>query len=552
MSKDIKGGNGMVSRAVLQEEPSCEEALFAGGGAERTPFMERSRYEGLRRGNVRVPLFDSLKMEGSELLELFRRLAPEKERPYAMFWEGCTSRGELEYALLVPRPVRVLREFASGVEISSGDGGETVFVKGASLEQYVAERFAASAMPEYEAIPELPLFRGGFAGYFGHGMAGKWENLFAREPGRHLKQGRHPLGVLLEVASFYFYHASSGKLFCVYSPEAGCEDGYGEGFEKVQRLKEQALFALSGIRREEKLQEEKLQDKSRKQFSFSLGAPRSNMTRQAFMQMVEQGKEAIRQGEFSQVVLSQKFCFEGTTDPLEVYGALRQSNPSPYHVYLGCGDFSLISSSPEVHLSRRGNRVHTRPLAGTRPRGKSPEEDMALEVELREDPKECAEHLMLVDLARNDLGRFCLSGSVKVTLFQEVDRYARVMHLVSQVEGEVPAGVPSLEMLGKTFPAGTLSGAPKVRALEYIDSLEPEARGPYGGVLAWMDPSGDFESCITIRTVLHERERLYLQAGAGIVFDSSPEKEYRETLQKAEGLARALGCSFEEMEEVEA
>ena len=530
----------MVSRAVMREEPSCEEAPFM----EVAPFMEKSRYEGLRRGNSRIPLFDSLEMKGSELLELFRRLAPEKERPYAMFWEGCSPRGELEYALLVPHPVRVLREFASGVETLSGEGAEAVFVKEASLEQYVAEHFAASKMPGYEAIPELPLFRGGFAGYFGHGMAGKWENLFAREPGRHLKQGEHPLGVLLEVESFYFYASSSGRLYCVHSSE----DGYDEGFEKVRLLKEQALFALSGIRKDEPLQH----DKPREQFSFSLGAPQSNMTRQAFMEMVEQGKEAIRQGEFSQVVLSQKFCFEGTTDPLEVYGALRQSNPSPYHVYLGCGDFSLISSSPEIHLSRRGNRVHTRPLAGTRPRGKSPEEDLLLEKELREDPKECAEHLMLVDLARNDLGRFCLSGSVKVTLFQEVDRYARVMHLVSQVEGEAPRGVSSLEMLGKTFPAGTLSGAPKVRALEYIDSLEPEARGPYGGVLAWMDPSGDFESCITIRTVVHERERLYLQAGAGIVFDSSPEKEYRETLQKAEGLARALGCSFEEMEEVEA
>ncbi len=533
---------------------------------ERAPFMERSRYEELRRENVRIPLFDSLEMEGSELLELFRRLAPEKERPYALFWEGCSPRGELEYALLVPQPERVLREFASGVEICSGEGGEAVFVKGASLEQSVSERFAAFPMPGYEMIPELPLFRGGYVGYFGHGMAGKWENLFAREPGRHLKQGGHPLGVLLEVASFYVYHASSGRLFCVHSSEDGCECGYDEGFERVRLLKEQALFALSGIPREKTLQEEKtsqkeklqeklqdkLQDKPRKQFSFSLGAPRSNMTRQAFIEMVEQGKEAIRQGEFSQVVLSQKFSFEGVTDPLEVYGALRQSNPSPYHVYLGCGDFSLISSSPEIHLSRRGNRVHTRPLAGTRPRGKSPEEDAALEVELREDPKECAEHLMLVDLARNDLGRFCLPGSVKVTLFQDVDRYARVMHLVSQVEGEAPRGVSSLEMLGKTFPAGTLSGAPKVRALEYIDSLEPEARGPYGGVLAWLDPSGDFESCITIRTVLHERERLSLQAGAGIVFDSSPEKEYRETLQKAEGLARALGCSFEEMEEVEA
>jgi len=516
----------MDSGAEVREERRDEEFSF----------MEESRYAALRRHSFRVPLFDSLKMEEKDLVALFRKLG--KGKPYSLLWEGCSPRGDLEYALLVPEPAAVLREFVSGVDIRSGSGKDADFRKGSSLEAFVAERFGASGMPGYEEIPELPLFRGGYAGYFGHGMAEKWETLFAREPGRRLKQGEYPLGVLLEVASFYFFDASKKRLYCVHSSE----DSYHEGFEKVGLLKERALFALRGIEKREVFRENP---------SFALGDPRANMSRRAFLEMVDRGKEAIRQGEFSQVVLSQKFCFSGATDPLDVYEALRRNNPSPYHVYLGCGSFSLVASSPEMHLSRRGSRVYTRPLAGTRPRGKSEEEDRRLEKELREDPKECAEHLMLVDLARNDLGRFCLPRSVEVSLFQDVDRYARVMHLVSQVEGEAAPGVSSLEMLGKTFPAGTLSGAPKVRALEYIDTLEPEARGPYGGVLAWLDPSGDFESCITIRTVVHEKERLYLQAGAGIVFDSSPEKEYRETLQKAEALARALGCSFENMEEVQ-
>ncbi|HOO62964.1 MAG TPA: chorismate-binding protein [Synergistaceae bacterium] len=503
---------------------------------EGLPFMERSRYERLRRKSSRIPLFDSLKVEESRLLELFRQLA--KENPYALFWEGCSSRGELEYALLVPQPFRVLKAFPSGVETCSASGEERGFFEGTSLEHFVEERFAASNMPDYEEIPELPLFRGGYAGYFGHGMVEKWEHLFSREPGRSLQRGEYPLGVLLEVESFLFFDASEKRLYCVHSSE----EEYDRGFERVQTLKERVLFALRSIEASEE----------ERRFSFSLAPPRGNMTKEAFMKMVEAGREAIREGEFSQVVLSQKFCFSGATDPLEVYAALRRANPSPYHVYLGCRDFSLVASSPEIHLSRRGTRVYTRPLAGTRPRGAGEKEDLLLEKELREDPKECAEHLMLVDLARNDLGRFCLPGSVEVSLFQDVERYARVMHLVSQVEGEAAPGASSLEMLGKTFPAGTLSGAPKIRALEYIDTLEPEPRGPYGGVLGWLDCSGNMESCITIRTVLHEKDRLFLQAGAGIVFDSSPEKEYRETLQKAEALARALGCSFENMEEVQA
>ncbi len=516
----------MGSGAEMREERECG----------KVPFMEESRYEALHREGFRVPLFDSLEMEEEELPELFRKLAGEN--PYSLFWEGCSSRGELEYALLVPEPVRVLRGFPSGVEIRSGKGKDGDFRKERSLEEFVERRFAASVMVDYDAVPELPLFRGGYAGYFGHGMSERWEHLFAREAGRSLKQGEYPLGVLLEVESFYFFDASEKRLYCVHSSE----EEYSGASEKVQALKERALFALgsSDISRE------------KKDYFFPLSPPRSNMTKDAFMEMVKQGKEAIRQGEFSQVVLSQKFRFDGVTDPLDIYAALKRSNPSPYHVYLGCGNFSLVSSSPEIHLCRRGNRVYTRPLAGTRPRGRNEEEDLRLERELREDPKECAEHLMLVDLARNDLGRFCRTGSVKVSLFQDVDRYARVMHLVSQVEGEAAPEIFSLEMLGKTFPAGTLSGAPKVRALEFIDTLEPDARGPYGGVLTWMDPSGDFESCITIRTVLHEKDRVYLQAGAGIVFDSSPEKEYRETLHKAEALARGLGCSFESMEEVQA
>ncbi len=267
---------------------------------------------------------------------------------------------------------------------------------------------------------------------------------------------------------------------------------------------------------------------------------RSGFSRPAFVQAVERCRGYIREGDIIQAVLSQRLetGFEG--DPFELYRALRIVNPSPYLFFLQLGDLTLVGASPEVHVKARGREVTIRPIAGTRPRGKTADEDLALERDLLADEKEKAEHLMLVDLARNDIGRVCEPGSVRVSEFQAVERYSHVMHIVSNVQGRLAAGRTVFDLIAATFPAGTVSGAPKIRAMEIIDELEPTRRGPYAGLVGYFDYTGNFDSCITIRTALVKDGRITLQVGAGIVADSQPEQEYEETLNKARALLTAL------------
>jgi anthranilate synthase component 1 len=226
---------------------------------------------------------------------------------------------------------------------------------------------------------------------------------------------------------------------------------------------------------------------------------------------------------------------------IEAYRSLRMGNPSPYMFYLDFEDFQLFGASPEVHVKARDGRAVIRPLAGTRRRGGNAAEDAALEKELLADPKERAEHLMLVDLARNDLGRVCAPGSVEVSELMEVERYSHVMHIVSNVEGKLAAGRTGLDALRATFPAGTVSGAPKIKAIEVIDSLEAEARGFYAGVVAHVESDGSLDSCITIRSAVKKGDVVTMQAGAGIVYDSVPQREYEETEAKLGALAKSLG-----------
>jgi anthranilate synthase component I len=263
--------------------------------------------------------------------------------------------------------------------------------------------------------------------------------------------------------------------------------------------------------------------------------------RQRFLSGVEAVRAEIVKGNLLQGVLSRRVQIRTDMPAIEAYRSLRTLNPSPYMFYLDFEDFQLFGASPEVHVKARDGRATIRPLAGTRPRGRSSAEDNALEKEMLADEKERAEHLMLVDLARNDLGRVCQPGSVQVTELMEAERYSHVMHIVSNVEGRLAEGKTGLDALRATFPAGTVSGAPKIRAIEIIDALEPEKRGFYAGVVAHVESDGSLDSCITIRSALKTGDVVTLQAGAGIVYDSVPEKEYEETQAKLGALTRALG-----------
>ncbi len=266
----------------------------------------------------------------------------------------------------------------------------------------------------------------------------------------------------------------------------------------------------------------------------------SNMTKEEFLRAVEKAKEYIKEGEIFQVVLSQRLETETSMDYIDIYRRLRRINPSPYLFLLNYRDFQLIGSSPEVHVKKIGNSALIRPIAGTRPRGRNPIEDKELESELINDPKERAEHVMLVDLARNDLGRLSRAGTVRLVDPFHIEYYSHVMHIVTDVVSELKDGVSPLMLLASTFPAGTVSGAPKIRAMEIIEELEPGKRGPYAGAVGYIDFNQNMDTCITIRTILKKGEKVYLQAGAGIVHDSIPEKEYQETLNKARALLKAI------------
>ena len=266
----------------------------------------------------------------------------------------------------------------------------------------------------------------------------------------------------------------------------------------------------------------------------------SNMTPESFRTMVSRAKEYILAGDIIQVVLSQRFHTETDLHPFQLYRALRHINPSPYLFYLKQGDLVHIGSSPEILVRLEQGEIELRPIAGTRPRGKTPLVDQALEQELLADPKERAEHLMLVDLGRNDVGRVAVHGQVETRDLMVIERYSHVMHIVSGVHGRLAPGLDQFDVVRACFPAGTVSGAPKIRAMEIIEELEPERRGPYAGAVGYFGFSGNMDFCITIRTFIMRGRDLWVQAGAGVVADSDPQAEYQETINKSMGLRRAL------------
>ena len=308
------------------------------------------------------------------------------------------------------------------------------------------------------------------------------------------------------------------------------EEAYREAQEKIKAIID-------------KLQNKNLSSSRRR--SSSPSPFLSNCTREDFMKRVERAKEYIKAGDVIQVVLSQRFSSELHCEPFDIYRALRSTNPSPYLFYLKMDDTVLFGASPEVMVRLEGQQIELRPLAGTRKRGGTQEEDLAMERMLLADEKEKAEHIMLVDLGRNDVGRVADIGSVKVTELMEVERYSHVMHIVSNIRGALAPGKNAFDVFRATFPAGTVSGAPKIRAMEIIEELEPIRRGPYAGAVGYFSFSGNLDTCITIRSVLVKDGRAYVQVGAGIVADSVPEKEYEETLNKAQAIFRAIQLAEE-------
>jgi anthranilate synthase component 1 len=379
-------------------------------------------------------------------------------------------------------------------------------------------------------VPDLPRFTGGAVGYLGYGAA-QWFEPVLGDLGA-AADGADRAGFMLFDTVLAFDHVQH-RILIISNARITADDDleslYQFACAKIQFLERELERNLSHVRRE------------------AGRAPEltSNYTRERFEEQVRTAKEHIAAGDIYQVVLSQRFEADVSADPFTVYRALRHVNPSPYMYFVRMGAVSIVGSSPEMLVRVEGSRVETHPIAGTRPRGRTDDEDMRLAEELKRNEKERAEHVMLVDLGRNDVGRVCEYGSVRVPQFMGLERFSHVMHLTSIVEGKLADDRDRLDALVSCFPAGTVSGAPKVRAMQIIKDLEPSGRGIYAGAVGYLDFAGNLDFCIAIRTVIMTHGKAYVQAGAGIVMDSNPTAEYEETGDKARALVRALELAQE-------
>ena len=376
-------------------------------------------------------------------------------------------------------------------------------------------------------LPGLPRFTGGAVGFLSYEYVTRIE---ATVPAAAVDELGMPLAYfMLSDSLLIFDRAKQTLRLCVNThvsaagPDAAYSAAEAELGHLFEMLKQQGSLAPAPLVGSPRVE-----------------VPQGNFTRPEYERLVESVKEYIRAGDVIQVVPSQRFSRPFTKAPLDLYRALRTVNPSPYTFILDSGDFALVGASPEVHVRLTDGLVEIRPIAGTRPRGATHDEDLALEKELLADEKERAEHLMLVDLARNDIGRVCKFGSIHVPEYMFVERYSHVMHIVSQVEGQIAAGKSAFDLMRATFPAGTVSGAPKVRAMQIIAEKEPVQRGFYAGALGYFGYDGNLDSCITLRTALLRDGRVHIQAGGGVVADSDPAAEYQETVNKAGALFKAV------------
>jgi anthranilate synthase component I len=371
----------------------------------------------------------------------------------------------------------------------------------------------------------IPSSQGGLVGYVNYDLIRKWERLPAISPLDPAMPEFMFIACRIIVIFDHFTHMIKVVSFALLKDGADLRDIYNDACDDVNKtIKKLQTHIPQG----------EIKDK------LSISELKSNYKKEDFEEAVRKAKEYILSGDIIQVVLSQRFSGEFSGEGFSLYRRLRSVNPSPYMFYLDFDNVKFIGASPEILVRLTDGKIELRPIAGTRPRGATPEEDLALEKELMADPKERAEHIMLVDLGRNDAGKVAAPGTVKVPRLMEVERYSHVMHIVTRVEGVLRDDMDCFDLFMSSFPAGTVSGAPKIRAMEIISELEPEQRGHYAGAVGYFGFSGNMDFCITIRTIVLNNNRLSIQAGAGIVADSSPEEEYRETLRKAGAMFKAI------------
>jgi len=466
-----------------------------------------------------VPVFREITADTETPISLFKKVAQGPESFLLESVEGGERWGR--YSFIGYRSHLVIRVRGEEIELRRGNHQCTRF----KARPFV---YLKNLMKGFHAAPVsgLPRFFGGLVGYLSYDMVRFFERL--PDPKPDDVGMSDAVFTMPEQVIIYDNLTQTIKVVvnCYVPDDVSPTDVYDQAVEQIEET--------------EKLLQVSMPSQPKQSGPRQALTLMANMDRGRFENIVSQAKQYIEQGEAIQVVLSQRFHADLHVEPFEIYRALRRVNPSPYMYYLQFSDEVVIGASPEVLVRLENGRVAVRPIAGTRPRGKDAEEDQRLEAELRADPKERAEHVMLVDLGRNDVGRVAAVGTVEVKDLMVVERYSHVMHLVSHVEGDLAPGLDMFDVLRASFPAGTVSGAPKVRAMEIINELEPTQRGLYAGAVGYFGFSGNMDFCIAIRTLLVRGGRIYLQVGAGIVADSDPVREYEETVNKGKALVRAL------------
>ena len=493
--------------------------------------------------------FKSLALEGYNRIPLMAEAFADLETPLSLYLKLAHGKGNGRHSFLLESvvggerfgrysfiglPARTLLRasgFGAAARTEVVTDGQVVETAGGNPLDFIADyqkRFKVALRPG------LPRFCGGLAGYFGYDAVRYIEKkLEATCPPDSLGC---PDILLLQCEELAVIDNLSGKLYLIVYANPAEPEAYGRAKKRLRELKDQLKYSVSTP-----------------QIRASENHPaQRSFAKQDYLAAVQRAKELIAAGDFMQVQVGQRIHKRYTESPLSLYRALRSLNPSPYMYFYDFGDFQVVGASPEILVRQErtdeGTKVTIRPLAGTRPRGATPEKDKATEAELINDPKERAEHVMLIDLARNDIGRIAKTGTVKVTEAFCIERYSHVMHIVSNVEGILNDGMTSMDVLRATFPAGTLTGAPKVHAMELIDQLEPTKRGLYGGACGYLSYAGDMDVAIAIRTGIVKDGMLYVQAAAGVVADSVPELEWKETEHKARALLRAAELVEEGLE----
>ena len=485
--------------------------------------MNEAQFQALAaQGYNRIPVMREVLADLDTPLSTYLKLA---DGPYSYLLESVQGGEKWGRYSIIGLPCRVVVRIR-GNEITVIDDGEVV-ERHERIDPlaWVEEFRIRYRVPE---LAHLPRFTGGLVGYFGY------DTVRYIEPRLRDCPNPDPLGmpdILLMVSDeVLVFDNLSGKLYVVVHVSPAVGDAYQQAQARLDQLVQMLRGAtpLHTHARATRVVEEDFV---------------SGFTQEGFEAAVRRCKDYIVDGDVMQVVVSQRLSIPFAARPLDLYRALRSLNPSPYMYYLDLGDFHIVGSSPEILVRLEDGEVTVRPIAGTRRRGETEEQDQALEHELLADPKERAEHLMLIDLGRNDVGRIAKTGTVRVTEQMSVERYSHVMHIVSNVVGELKEGMSAIDVLRATFPAGTVSGAPKIRAMEIIDELEPVKRGVYSGAVGYLSWSGNMDTAIAIRTAVIKDGTLHIQAGAGIVYDSIPRSEWDETMNKGRAVFRAVAMA---------